>query len=178
MSTREDQDNTSPRELIHAYDRMLKRAEDTLSAATSRSETTLKHALHAATDKAVELGELTREEAGRVHGFVTRDLYDVGRHLAIEERDVADWLRLNLLLVEKEVLHRFSALAQAAKLELKHLEKAKRRLDEWHTGEVTTIGTLRCRSCGKLVHFENTGHIPPCPKCRATIYERAKGSQS
>ena len=125
-------------------------------------------------EEAVKLGELTVEEADRVHDFVTHDLYDVGQQLATQEREIADLLRLNLLLVENELLDRFTKLAQAAKLEFRHLEKAKRRFDEWHTGEVTTIGTLRCRSCGEHLHFERTGSIPPCPKCHATVYERVK----
>lgn len=160
--------------LIQGYDRMLQRAEHALGSAMARSEAALAHALHAAREKAVALGELTREEADRVHDFITHDLYDMGRHLAEEERDLADWLRLSLLLVEKQLLHRIEALAQAAKFELKHLEKAKRRFDEWHTGEITTIGTLRCRNCGEHLHFERTGHIPPCPKCHATVYARIK----
>ena len=174
MNQQEDKAKASSERLTHAYDRMLQRTEHTLGSTTARSGTVLKHALDVAREKAVELEELTREEADRVHEFVTRDLYDAGRHLAMEEREIADWLRLNLLLVEKEILYRFTTLAQAAKLELKHLEKAKRRFNEWHTGEVTTIGTLRCRGCGELVHFERTGHIPPCPKCHATVYERTK----
>jgi predicted Zn-ribbon and HTH transcriptional regulator len=109
-----------------------------------------------------------------VHDFVTRDLYAAGRHLAMEERDIADWLRLDLLAIEKELLNRFSGLAQAAKFELKHLEKARKRFDEWHTGEVTTIGTLRCRHCGEHVHFERTARIPPCPKCHTSVFERVK----
>jgi len=174
MNQKEDKAKPGSERLIHGYDRMLQRAEHTLGSATARSEATLTHALHAAREKAVELGELTREEADKVHDFITRDLYDVGRHLAMEERDLADWLRLSLLLIEKQLLNRFSTLAQAAKLELKHLEKARQRFDEWHTGEVTSIGTLRCRSCGELVHFERTGRIPPCPKCHSTVYERVK----
>lgn len=174
MNQREDKTKPGSDRLIQGYDLMLQRAEHALGMATSRTEAALTHALQAARENAVELGELTREEAEKVHDFITRDLYDVGRHLAMEERDLADWLRLSLLLIEKQLLHRFSTLAQAAKLELKHLEKAKRRFDEWHTGEVTTIGTLRCQSCGELVHFERTGHIPPCPKCHATVYERVK----
>lgn len=153
---------------------MLQRAEHTLTTAATRSEAALSHAMDTAREKAIDLGELTREEADKVHEFVTRDLYDVGRHLAAEERNIADWLRLRLLVIEKELLTRFSGLAQAAKLELKHLEKAGRRFGEWHSGEVTTIGTLRCRRCGELVHFERTGHIPPCPKCHATVFERVK----
>jgi predicted Zn-ribbon and HTH transcriptional regulator len=174
MSQPEDKATVNSDRLIHAYDRLLQRAEHVLGSTTARSGTTLIHALDSAREKTIELGELTREEADKVYESVTRDLYDVGRHMAMEKRDIADWLRLNLLVVEKELLDRFTSLAQAAKLELKHLEKARRRLDEWHTGEVTTIGTLRCRHCGELIHFERTGHIPPCPKCHATVYGRVK----
>ena len=99
----------------------------------------------------------------------------MGRYLAEEERELADWLRLSLLLIEKTLLRRFSTLAEAAKLELRHLDKGRQRVTEWHTGEITSIGTLRCRACGELVHFERTGRIPPCPKCHATAYERVKG---
>jgi hypothetical protein len=174
MNQQEDKSKASSERLIHAYDRMLQRAEHNMDTAAARSEAALSHALDTARVKAVELGELTREEADKVHEFVTRDLYAVGRHLATEERDIADWLRLRLLVIEKELLNRFSGLAQAAKLELKHLEKARQRFGEWHSGEVTTIGTLRCRHCGELVHFERTGHIPPCPKCHTSVFERVK----
>ena len=164
--------------LPDAYDRMLDRVESALSSAKVHSETALKDALDAARETAIELGELTREEAHRAHTFVTRDLVDLGQHVAMEEREVADWLRLGLLSVEKDVLNRFTELAQAARAELKHLEKAKLRFDEWHTGEVTAIGTLRCRSCGELLHFKHTGHIPPCPKCHATVYARVSGKKA
>jgi rubrerythrin len=174
MNQQESKAKATSDRLIHAYDRMLQRAQYSLGPTTARSETALKRALDSAREKAIELSELTREEADNIHEFLTRDLYDVGRHLVMEERDIADWMRLGLLSVEKELLDRFTLLAQAAKLELRHLEKGKRRLDEWHTGEVTTIGTLRCRQCGELIHFERTGHIPPCPKCHATVYGRVK----
>lgn len=174
MMHKEDMENAGSEGLVHAYDRMLQRVAQTLGPIVVRSESALTNALDAAKDEAIRLGELTQEEAEKVHHFVTRDLYDVGRHLAEEEREVADWLRLKLLVVEQELLNRFSMLAATAKLELKHLEKAKRRYDEWHTGEVTTIGTLCCNECGELIHFQRTGHIPPCPKCHATIFVRAK----
>jgi rubrerythrin len=159
--------------LIQAYDAMLQRVEQGLATAAAGSETALAHALYAAHRTAVDLGELTREEADKVHEFVSRDLYDAGRQLATEEREVADQLRLGTLSVEREILERFARLAQAARLELRHLDKARRRLTEWHTGEVTGIGVLRCRHCGELLHFEHTGRIPPCPRCHATVYERA-----
>jgi hypothetical protein len=36
----------------------------------------------------------------------------------MEEREVVDWLRLSLLLVENDVLNRFSRLAKTAKSEI------------------------------------------------------------
>ena len=174
MNPQQDTTNATSERITDGYDRMLQRAEHTLRAATTRSEAALGQALDAAREMAIELGELTREEAEKVHEFVTRDLYDLGRFMAMEEREVADWLRLGTLVVENELLERVSVLAREAKLELKHFEKAKRRFDEWHTGEVTTIGILRCRHCGELVQFRHTARIPPCPKCHASVYERVK----
>ncbi|MDH5595020.1 MAG: zinc ribbon-containing protein, partial [Gammaproteobacteria bacterium] len=47
---------------------------------------------------------------------------------------------------------------------------------EWHTGEVVGVGTLRCKACGELLHFHATGHIPPCPKCQKTVFNRVSHS--
>lgn len=174
MNQRKDHEIKNSQQLVQAYDRMLQRAEQALGSATARSGSALIDALQTARDEAAKLGELTREEAERVHHFISRDLYAAGRHLAEEEREVADWLRLGLLVAEQDVLGRFARLAETAKLEFRHLEKAKQRYDEWHTGEATTIGTLCCRACGELIHFQRTGRVPPCPKCRGTMYTRVK----
>ena len=169
-----EKEKTASQKHVHAYDRMLQRAEQALASTTERSEATLEHALDTARKRAIELGELTQDEADRIHGFVTRDLYDVGQHQATEEREVADWLRLGVLLVEKDVLNRFTRLAETAKVEFKHLQKAGNKLDEWHTGEVTTIGSLRCQRCGEVLRFDRTESIPACPKCQATVFERIR----
>jgi len=58
-------------------------------------------------------------------------------------------------------------------IELDQLKARADRLGEWHTGEITGPGTLVCSACNELIHFHKTGHIPPCPKCHATIYKRA-----
>jgi len=174
MNRHPDKTEAGWERLVQAYDVMMKRVEHGLATATAGSETVLAHALYAAHRTAVDLGELTREEADKVHEFVSRDLYNAGQQLAVGEREVADRLRLGTLSVEKALLERFARLAQAAELELRHLDKARRRLAEWHTGEVTGIGVLRCRHCGELLHFERTGRIPPCPRCHASVFERAR----
>jgi rubrerythrin len=172
MNQQDDKTKNDDERLIHGYDHLLKRTELALESAAEGSGKILIQALDAAREKAIELGELTRAEADKVYEYLARDLYDAGQYLAMEERDIVDWLHLGLLVVEKTIVKRFTRLARAARLELKHLEKARNRLSEWHTGEVTTIGTLCCKSCGEQIHFKRIGRIPPCPKCNATVYQR------
>jgi hypothetical protein len=43
----------------------------------------------------------------------------------------------------------------------------------YHTGEATYGGTFQCKHCGSLVHLKKPGHLPPCPKCHKTEFQRA-----
>jgi len=160
-------------QLEHGYALLLERAVKTFEDLEKKSAPVLRHLLDTAKDKAVELEELTLEEAEQVKEYVTHDLHDAARHLIEEERELADWLRLDLLLVERQLLHNFSTLAELARLEFKHLMKDPRHALEWHTGEIVGIGALQCESCGKQIHFHKPGHIPPCSGCHGTCFHRA-----
>ena len=56
--------------------------------------------------------------------------------------------------------------------ELNLTAEQAREASFYHTGEVTGPGTLVCVECGKELHFHKAGHIPPCPGCRGTRYQR------
>lgn len=170
----DQKDDKIENRLVQGYEQLLQRVDKTISSVNERTGNTLMHAFDSAKVKAVELGELTREEADKIHESIARDLHTAGELLAEEERELADHLRLNLLLAEKTLIRRLATLAQEAILGFDHLHKAKQRFDEWHTGEVTMIGVLSCKNCGEHIHFERIGRIPPCPKCHATVFERAK----
>ncbi len=60
-----------------------------------------------------------------------------------------------------------------ATIELEQLKRRADHLSEWHTGETTEPGALICSICGEEIHFLKTRHIPPCPKCYATLFKRA-----
>lgn len=160
--------------LTRAYDVMLERAVEAFDAATQKTESFLDHAVETARRKALELGELTHEEAHNVKDYLVRDVHDSARYLAEHERELADWLRLDLLLVENRLLQSFSNAVDRARLDLKHLSKTTAKLFEWHTGEITAIGALSCKECGKTIHFHSTGRIPPCPRCHGTVFTRGK----
>ncbi len=170
MKTSNDDSHKNPERLVQAYDRLFERIAD----AKSHPDETLAQTLETARKKAVHLGEVTREEAQQVEEFLSRDLYSLGHYLAAGGHEVADWLRLETLLLEKEALSKLDDLADQLRVEFKHLKKAAKKLDEWQTGETTGIGTLQCKQCGQLIHFHKTGRVPPCPRCKTNTFQRVK----
>lgn len=154
--------------LIEAYNRMLERTRTGMNEAGKG----MQHALDAAMEKASELGELSREEAEKIGEYVKRDLHDAAEFVSESGNELRDWLSFDLEVVENAVLDLFSEMVDHTRDELHKLELRANALGEWHTGEITAIGTLQCKSCGEKLHFHHTGHIPPCPKCHGTAYRR------
>jgi len=169
--------NESPRtrKLIEAYDRMMERVKadlDALEHAEQQGLSNIKRFIDQAAHKAVELGELSQEEARMVGDYLKRDLADAGHHLATTNEDLAAWLRLDLELIEDRILDLFRSAADQTRLEMLSFEESLERASHYYTGEVTGPGSLRCDECGKQLQFHRTGHIPPCPACHGTRYSR------
>ena len=155
---------------LHAYNRMM---EQVRVLADHLGYQNLKHAIQIAKDNAVEVGELTREEAELIGNYLLRDLEDAGHYLADSGGELKDWLRFDLELIEDRLLEMFALAADKTKLEFMQLAERARRAGEYHTGNIISIGTLECTRCGKLLHFHVTSHIPPCPQCHGSIFRRS-----
>jgi len=160
--------------LVAAYEKMLERVHDALDRTEQETLPTLKRSIELAREKAVELGELTREEAEKVAGYVERDMQDAAGFLSETRRELADWLKFDLHLIESRVLEMFANVADRTRVELSALAEQARQAAFYRTGEVTGPGTLICRWCGKAMHFHKAGHIPPCPKCHSTEFRRTE----
>lgn len=166
--------NTDNEKQVRAYERMLERAKQFLTETGDEVTPKLQDALQAAKEKASELGELSAEEAEKIGDYLRRDLQDAAEFLAEDRGELRDWLRFDVQQVEDRIADALSLLVDQTKVELAQLAERAQTLGEWHTGEVTGPGTLICKSCGEALHFEKTGHIPPCPKCRGTTYRRSQ----
>ena len=151
-----------------AYDRMLMRTRETMD----KAEKGLGEALEMAMQKASDLGELTREEANLISIYVMRDLEDAAKFIDKSGQELRDWLSFDINMVENTLLDIFSNMVDHTRDALDELKKRAEARGEWHTGEVTGIGTLQCKSCGEHMHFHKTSHIPPCPKCHGTKFRR------
>ncbi|MHB1239099.1 MAG: zinc ribbon-containing protein [Gammaproteobacteria bacterium] len=158
--------------LIRAYNRMLERVKAFLDDSAPDTHPGLHRSIDSAKDKAVELGELTREEAERTGYFLKRDLEDAARYLADTGHELSDWLQIDAGLIERQMLEWFGSAADRTRLEWLQLQADLRRTAEYHTGEIAGPGALECSGCGEVLRLQATGHVPPCPRCHGTLFRR------
>jgi len=165
-------DKSTREQWREAYDDMLVRVKTALEEAEEATLPTMQRIIHSARDSAVELGELTREEAEKVAAWLSRDLHDAGRHLAESGQELGDWLRFDVHQVEERVLDAMLSAADRTRLEMLQFQHDLAAGPTWNSGEISGPGTLHCDSCGTRVSFHATGVIPDCPNCGHTAYHR------
>jgi hypothetical protein len=157
-----------------AYELMLERTAEgleRLGKLEKEAEPRVAHVLAEAKEKAVELGELTREEADQIADYLDRDLKAAGAWMADTGEEFRDWLGMESALIGDHLLGMFIRAADQTSIELQKLRERAAGA-EYKTGEITGIGTLVCSGCGEQLHFQKAGHIPPCPKCNGTSFRR------
>ncbi len=132
----------------------------------------LKQILDEAKNKAVELDELTEEDATKLLAWLKRDLQEAINYLSETGHEIKDWLGFETTLLESELFYLFLEVADKTTVELQQF-KENAKHPEYHTGEITGPGTLTCDECGEKLHFYKAGKIPPCPKCHATVFHRS-----
>jgi len=120
-------------------------------------------------EKTVEIANAALEKARQqLKAFLERDV----RHVAEAVRDEAKE-KLNPSRLGTGALASISSLLQAAGSTLSDIaEKAGKSLS-CRSGEITAAGSLKCKSCGYVMHFKKTGRIPPCPKCHKTDFKKS-----
>jgi hypothetical protein len=158
--------------MVVAYEKMLQRVDELLDKAEETAIPTLKKGLEQAREKAIELNELTREEADKIASYVERDLHDAASFLHQTGDEFRNWVRFDLQLIEDRILDMFASVADKTRLELGRFSRQAQEATLYHSGEITGPGTLVCSECGKEMHFHKAGHIPPCAGCRGSKFAR------
>ncbi len=158
--------------MVAAYESMLERVHEAADSAEKKTVPWLREALADAREKAVELQELTREEADRVSRYVERDLHEAAGFLADTGQELRDWLSFDWQLMQNRMLDMFAGMADQTSQTLRDLADQAREASLYHSGEVTAPGVLKCTECGEELTFDKTDRIPECPKCGATRFQR------
>ena len=114
---------------------------------------------------------------GNAH-YARGEYAEAAEVLSENGKQLKDWLKFDLEFAEIKLAEMFASVADTTRIELERLAQQARQVGEWHTGEITSIGILRCKGCGELLHFDKTGHIPPCPKCHGTVFTKKFSKES
>jgi hypothetical protein len=158
--------------LVHAYEELLKRTQETLEQTGKETVPRFRELLDMARDNMVELGELSREEAAKVSDYLRRDVEDVASYVAQTGEDLRDWWRFDLELMEQRMMDLFARAADQTSLQLAQWAETARQFSLYQAGEITGPGTLICDRCGAETHLVRTGRIPACADCGATRFKR------
>jgi predicted glycosyl hydrolase (DUF1957 family) len=158
--------------LGEAYEKMFERAAENFHKAEQKTGTLFHKLIDEAKEKAVELEEVSREDADKLSAYIKRDLSDAAEHLSESGRELKDWLGFETTLLESSIFDLLLKAADKTTLELLKMKEDAQQASIYHTGEITGPGTLVCDQCGEKLHFRRAGKIPPCPKCHATTFHR------
>ncbi len=157
--------------LSKAYDEIMHHASAAIGHVRNDTLPGVRHVLDGARDKVVAMGSVTSKEADKVTGYIQRDLVHAAEYLESTRRDLSDWLRFDIELLEQGVAQALRTMVDHTRETLDELAATADAIG-WKTGEIVGPGTLHCKNCRQVLHFHATGHVPPCPKCKHTLFAR------
>ena len=154
------------------YRRMLGWVKEFIEEAEDEFGPKINYAIDAAKEKASALGELSREEAERVANYLRRDLHDAADYMETEGKELGDWFKFDIELIEDRLLDLMSNAINTTSIELQQLSERAKQENIWYMGEVTGPGTFACENCQQELRFYHIQDIPACPKCGKGVFKR------
>ena len=88
--------------LANAYEKMFESVAKGFHNAEKKSAELLHELIDKAKDEAVELEEVSREDAEKLSTYVKRDLGEAASHMSISGQELKDWLGFETTLLENE----------------------------------------------------------------------------
>lgn len=154
------------------YENMYESVAESLHNAKDKTAPLLHDWVEEAKNKAVELDQLTEEDAKQLVEWLKRDFSDVIHYLSETENELEDWLGFEVTFIKSTIIQKLLETADKTTLQLLRMKENSHLPSIYHTGEITGPGTLICDECQENLHFHKAGRIPPCPKCNGTQFHR------
>ena len=156
---------------VGLYEKLAIRSKELIEEAKEKTSGTIDKAIEKAKEEMVVAGDFSHDQGEKLKAFLKRDLEVTRKGVKAAGK------------VAKEALepHRLVAGAQGTLATM--LEVVGEKLETWgekleanldyKTGELSTPGSLTCKKCGNVIKIHETGHIPPCPKCRGVEFHKS-----
>jgi hypothetical protein len=155
---------------VGAYSELLHAVREIIDSSPLRL--TFAEWLDKARHTADDIKQFSQLEYEKTRYYIERDLQDMLQHARHSERDLADWLRMDLSLVEGGLLDLFTRVADPTRVALDELIAAGFHSEDYLADEVTGPGRLECVACGNLLEFDQPSTIPACTACDGKVFRR------
>ncbi|HKI61135.1 MAG TPA: hypothetical protein VKA31_02470 [Mariprofundaceae bacterium] len=156
--------------MAEKYDKLAHRFNEIYQKGKTRGHGAMQEALEKARKQLTELGEFSAEHGQELKQFLSRDLDRTVAEAQHLGEGAKEWLHPSRLRAGA-----LASLASALEWSGDTLHSMGNRAQQslvFKTGEITSGGTLTCQGCGQKMHFKETGHIPPCPKCKGPLFHK------
>ncbi|MBI1397421.1 MAG: hypothetical protein GC151_15725 [Betaproteobacteria bacterium] len=153
------------------YDRFAEKFTALYESSQEKGREAMERTLERTREQLTAAGEMSAEQGEKFKAYLKRDLeqsLDDMHRLGEEARE-----RFNPSRLSAGALASLSMLLQSAGKGLDFLSRKTQEALTYHTGEVTSAGTLTCIKCNREVHMTKTGHVPPCPACHGTEFRKS-----
>lgn len=163
-----DQDKSKMEE---QYDKLASKFNELYLSGTERGRESMTIALDKAKEQLTVLGEFSEEQGEKLKKYLARDLDQTisdAQQLGEEAKEKLHPARLGA-----GALSSLAAVLELTGNALNSLSRKTKKALTYKTGEMTSAGTLTCQACGQKVQLKQTGHVPPCPKCNDTFFNKS-----
>lgn len=157
-----------------AYELMLERAVDDFHKIDEKTRPLLHEAIDKARQRAVDLNELTREEAEKISDYLRRDLDDAVQYIAESGEDFRSWLGFEVSVIGDRLTDLFTQAADKSVVEWMGMKEFADAVAAYSTGDIVAPGSFVCDQCGEELHIHKPGQLPPCASCMATAFHRKR----
>jgi len=165
-----ENDNQDKNRLAEQYDKLASKFNELYLAGKERGHESMSVALDKAHEQLTSLGEFSAEHGEELKKYLARDLEQTisyAQHLGEEAKE-----RLHPSRLGAGALSSLVTALELTSNALHSLSNKTKKTLTYKTGEMTSAGTLTCQACGQKVHLKETGHVPPCPKCNGTLFNK------
>ncbi|MEN6586944.1 MAG: hypothetical protein ABFE02_12970 [Sulfuricella sp.] len=156
--------------LARQYDLFASKFNELYLSGKERGREAMSVALEKAHEQLTTLGEFSAEQGAELKQYLARDLDQTisdAQQLGDEAKE-----RLHPARLGAGALSSLAAVLELTGNALHALSDKTRKTLTYRAGEMTTAGTLTCQKCGQKVQLKKTGHVPPCPKCNGTLFNK------
>lgn len=171
MATPDRQDNSE--KTAEAYSRVVDRVEKAIAATEEKTWKLIKKEIDSAIEFEHDLAELSREEIDLLSAYVKRDLEAMYRFMAETGEGVAEWIKLDINLVEQTILNSLLSIADKTSVDMLELDhKLKHDHQSYISGEMASPGMLNCNKCGYMMCLTEVTQVQSCHGCGNHYFKR------